>query len=259
MSISAEYLASLNGKKVGRCKICKLGKSDPNFFNYIDQLRFGLNLSLADITNLVNGMFQRHGEQTERDLPVLNAVNLHTHYKNHVPKELISRPQLQVSLATNEESQASVEQAALVSEEVTEFNLFRQAAWVYQSLRRRYGKLFVLPDLPKKRLYPLLDRMTKLLSLLDRMRQPEEQIRVIVEALMSTYGEKIMIAAIEQLERLKLTLARHIDDAQVRDKLVDDLRVALAKSFIGAAKNSLKKVRDEYPVIGSVKDKTSAV
>jgi hypothetical protein len=93
-----------------------------------------------------------------------------------------------------------------------------------------------------------MDRMMKVLVELNRMRQSEKLIGIIINALMMTYAENITMSVLSELEKLKLNLANYVDDPAARQNIVNELRVSLGNVFSGVAVNTLKQVQNQYPI-----------
>jgi len=118
---------------VAQCKICKLGKSDPDFLKYLYQLRFDIELPLAKVATLANEMLRDISSTTGRKMPELNEQNLSTHFSDHVPVELARKYKMQVAMGTaavtaqvrnaSEISVARIEQAEKGLDD--EINIFR--------------------------------------------------------------------------------------------------------------------------------------
>jgi len=245
----------LQAKYVAQCKICKLGKSDPDFLKYLYQLRFDIELPLAKVATLANEMLRDISSTTGRKMPELNEQNLSTHFSDHVPVELARKYKMQVAMGTaavtaqvrnaSEISVARIEQAEKGLDD--EINIFRHLLDIYTRMRERYDKLPRNAEVPlSPEEIELGDQMTKILGQLGRMKQSEKMISVMVHALMSKFAEGVMLVCLTELEATKLELSTFVDDAAARDRIVEGLRIRLGRGFMAASDATLRDIKSRF-------------
>jgi len=247
-------LSDMLPKRVGQCKICKIGDHEPKFLEYLYELRFDLTLPLSEIRDRANLWLTDLKDKTGRTYIHVNETNLHTHYKKHVPVELRTQYEMQVEFNKSRTSaqiarahDASVERVERVQEDI---DLFKHLMQIYDELNNEYEIVLDSPDENAgKRKLMLIDKRIKVLAELKRMKQSDKLIGIVIQALMTNYSENIMMAALTELENHKLELTNYIDDPAVRVELVEALKGRLGEAFSQGAVNSLKDIREKYPVL----------
>ena len=253
MVTEEKFPLALSAKRIPQCKICRIADTDPDFLPYLYKLRFDSNLPLDKIAELANDVLRQNKEKSGRWLPSLNPMNLSRHFSKHVPASSAQTYRKQVMLRTTQ-AQSAVNNAPQASKERieeavrrgdAELNPFRNLVNMYERLDK---KLTALPEddpITMEELN-LVKEMARMLYKLHRMRQSDKIVGQVVSELMSVYTDKIIIAALSQLDASKAQLATHIEDAKVRDELIVDLRKRLGRAFMQAAEDAVKEVNEKY-------------
>ena len=260
MEKDARYPVVINAKKVAQCKLCKLEDTDPDLTNWIYELKFDCHLSLDAVVERVNKRLVEYREEVGRKIPDINSMNLSVHFRNHVPVEVAREFNTQVRLRLALEgtqianaSDASKDRVQKALNEAEELNLFVELLTIYKGYKKDHEKALEKTKdggeaSESKESFDRTDRMIRMLVELNRMRQGDKLIGVIIKTLMKYYSHGMMIASLGILERLKLDLAVYIDDPHKRDEVVNKVKRDLGEAFVNEAEKSLKNIRDNYPV-----------
>lgn len=246
-----------------QCRICKRADTDPDFLLYLYQLRFDANLPIGDVARLVNEMMATLREQAELAGPMsrsemakladISEPTLSRHFNKHVPTDLIQKYHKQVILG-EARKQAEINRAPVASVERIdeaieqsdkELDIWARLVKLYERMDNKLKALPVDSPATSDEL-DLIKEMGHNLDRLNRMKQSDKIVGLVVGELMAVYGNNIVMAALSQLDATRAALTTHIEDAKTRDEIIVDLRIRLGRAFKAAAESAIREVNHKF-------------
>lgn len=248
-------LMGVEAKRVGQCKICQIGDSNPHFLHYIYTLKFDMNFSLDRIVDPANDYLKHRENETGRQFPPIYKSNLTRHLKNHVPIDRRRQYEMQKAFGTVG-MQTRIDNAPEISKEYIEknktsgLNLFEELNDIYAEYKKRYDRAIEKRGDGDIEFFAISEEMRKILVDLNKMKQNEKLVGIIVKQLMHNHTEALIRILLHEVDKTDMALSSFLDDSKKRSLIIDGLKNRIGESLTHLATDSVEKIAKQYPITG---------
>lgn len=236
----------LNYRLVGKCKVCKTAKVNQELFEKIHELRFKNNMTLEGIELYLKANIKEN---------VPNIMNLSTHFKKHIPVDLIAKYQMQVQ---NKEIQKTTEEKAadvikdkadgMVREQV---KIYEGLEDLYLTLKTRFNEFDIrenktITGLNAYGYTAFVKELRSCLDNLQKMKSSEQLMKAVINAILTEYTTGTLRGVLEELEKLRVGLKSYIKDQDTVGRMIDNIRINVGGHIAESSKSAIQMAQTEF-------------
>lgn len=251
-----------------KCKMCRIGFTEPKLLDKLHQLRFKKDYGLRLMEEEINSIIQTSDNPKIQELEKISYPAVQNHFAKHTSKILNAKYKTQNILQTTNNTKKELETQNLMPIKVTvgirrlekdRINLTEDLSGLYELIKDRFerfdeeqgGRIDLGSNGEKGNLegYSVLSKeLRACLSELNKIKQAERLTKNIIQFSLKHFAKVVIEESIKEVEVLKKSLVPHVKDPKVIEGIIDSVQHNLGMAIARGANDTLIKTSNQFNI-----------